>query len=185
MRVDVLREGIAELSASTGIPAGWSVETVTGLLELHQVGKRAGVTSVELKIESVVAAIDEQLASNATGSIRPSRPVLGSVRGELYRYNGRQRTAALSQSGTAKLVTVTFPAALAGEVRGALDRQVEVWGEVSRDVYDDIESIALSGLDIVEAPKTRVALDDVVGLFGAEWTDGLDSVERVRRQRGC
>jgi hypothetical protein len=65
-----------------------------------------------------------------------------------------------------------------------LDKDIEAWGELTRNIYDQVESITLRGLSALTPPETRVALDDVIGLFGPDWTDGLDSVEWIRRQRG-
>ncbi len=184
-RVDALREGLATIATAAEIPSGWSVDSVAALLDLHRTGKRGGVEAVGLRIAGALSDIDDIVAANAKRSIGSTRTSLGSVRGELYRYNGRQRTAALSQAGTLKIVAVYFSIGLASKVRSALDGEVEIWGEVTRNVYDEIESIVLEGLEVTATPKAQVALDDVVGLFGAEWTDGLDSVEWVRRQRDC
>ncbi|TWP53226.1 hypothetical protein FKR81_04445 [Lentzea tibetensis] len=180
----VIRSGLRDLFHESAVPAGWSVETVAGLLELDQVRKRSGVEGIWLRISDALTPVDEQLALHARESIQPPPPSLGSVRGELYRYNGHQHTAALRDYRTGKIVTVTFPAKHAAMVRQALDQEVEVWGRVTRNIYDQVESIALEGLTALGAPESRVALDDVIGLFGPDWTEGMDSADWIRRQRG-
>lgn len=180
----VMRDGLRDLFHEAVVPRGWSVETVAGLLELDQVRKRAGVEGIWLRIDDALAPLDEQLALHARESIEPPAPSLGSVRGELYRYNGHQHTAALRDYRTSRIVTVTFPTALAADVRGALDQEVEAWGRVTRNIHDQVESIVLEGLTSLETPESRVSLDDVIGMFGSDWTEGMDSVDWVRRQRG-
>lgn len=181
---DVLRNGLRDLFHEAAVPRGWSVETVAGLLELDQVRKRSGVEAIWLGTSGARAPLDQQLASHAKECIKPPAPSLGSVRGELYRYNGHRHTAAIRERHTGKIVTVSFSASLTATVRGALDQEVEAWGRVTRNIYDQVESVALEGLTPLGAPKARVELDDVVDLFGPEWTEGTDSVDWIKRQRG-
>lgn len=181
--VTTLREGMVNLSEVPTVPVGWSIDTVAGLLDLEQVRKRAGVEEIGLRITDTVQFIDQLLTDNAKASIAPPRPSLGSVRGELYRYNGQRRIAALRDYRTLRAVEVRFPSALAEAVRGALDREVEAQGVVTRDLHDQVKSIDLTELEVVVVSKEKTTLESVIGLFGPEWTDGLDSVEWVRRQR--
>ncbi|MGI8308406.1 hypothetical protein [Saccharopolyspora hattusasensis] len=183
-RVATVNEGLTTLSASATIPAGWGIESVTGLVELEHVRLRRGVEGVGLRINEAITAIDGVLAEHARQSIAPPPPSLGSVRGKLYRYNNdAKRSAGLRDYRTGHVVDVHFPAHLTAEVRSALDHEVEVWGEVRRDVEDRVRSISIAGIEVFEESRVAVTLDDVAGILGPGWTGGLDPVEWVRRQR--
>ncbi|GGP69659.1 hypothetical protein [Saccharothrix coeruleofusca] len=131
-----------------------------------------------------LAPIDEQLALHAHEDIQSPAPSLGSVCGQLYPYNGHQRTAALRDRRTGKVVALHFPAALAATVRQALGKEVETWGRLTRNVHDQVESISVEGLAVFETSAPGIALDDVIGVLGPDWTEGVDSAEWIGRQRG-
>lgn len=184
-RVKTVRGGIDSLTASPVIPQGWGAESISGLVDLERVSARRGVDEVLLRTTKVVSKIDEELARHAEASIALSAPALGSVRGTLYRYNnnGGKRVAGMHDYRTGQSVEVLFPGHLVADVRSALDHEVEVWGEVRRDMNDRVRSITITGIETVQSSRAAVTLDDVAGIFGADWTGGLDPVEWVRRQR--
>lgn len=183
-RVELLRSGLGALAESAAVPPGWSPESVVGLLNLHQAANRHGVESIGIAIDDSLDMIDEALVRHAKESIAPSPPSLGSVRGVLYRYhNGGKRSAGLRDSRTERSVEVGFPEHLTGDIRSALDHEVEIWGEVTRDRDDRIRSVEAVGLEVIAESRERVTLDDVAGILGPDWTEGMDPVEWVRRGR--
>jgi hypothetical protein len=184
-RVETVLGGVDSLAASPVIPKGWSAESITGLVELEHVSARRGVDEVLLRTRQVVATIDDELARHAEACIALSPPSLGAVRGTLYRYNnnGDRRVAGMRDYRTGHAVEVLFPGHLVADVRSALDHEVEAWGEVRRDMNDRIRSITITGIETIQSSRAAVTLDDVAGIFGADWTDGLDPVEWVRHQR--
>lgn len=183
--VATVRTGIESLTQGAGIPTGWRPESVTGLVELEHVSARRGVREVILKTSRTVAKIDAELARNAEASIAPSQPALGSVRGRLYRYNNNEgkRSAGIRDYRDGHTIDVTFGPSLTSAVRSALDLEVEAWGEIRRDILDQVKSITITGLEVIESSRARVMLDDVAGIFGTEWPEGLDPVQWVRQQR--
>lgn len=184
--IETLRLGMTRLSSGPYIPDGWSVDSVNGLIDLQNVEHRRGVNAVRLKIGEQVSDIDETLAAHAAKSIEPGPPSLGSVRGLLYRYNNdlKKRSAGLRDYRTGQVVNIVFPIHLAALVRGGIDHEVEAWGEVRRNGHDVVSEISIRGIEVVDSSRAAVALDEVAGIFGPDWTDGIDTVEWVRRQRG-
>lgn len=182
-RVELLRAGLDELASATTVPAGWNAESVSALIDLESVSKRAGVEAILLRANDVVRSIDRALADHAEASIAPGPPALGSVRGKLYRYNGLRQTAGVTSNQTGQVVQVRFPSHLTADVRSALDHEVELWGEVERNKNQRVHKILISGLEVVESSRAAVTLDEVAGILGPDWTEGLDAVDWVRRQR--
>lgn len=185
-RIDTLLDGVDRLAISdSAIPQGWATTTLRALLDLHKVSSRSGVDGVRVRIGDAVAAIDETLASNASALLDHSVTSLGSVRGMLYRYSNdkRGRSAGLREVHSGQVVQLTFPARLANEVKGLLDHEINVWGVVHRDVSGDIQKIEIEGLEAEPVTNEQPTLDEVAGILGRDWTNGLGSVEWVRQQR--
>lgn len=184
-RVEALSNGLALLAFSSVIPESWNRASVQGLVDLEHVENRRGVEGIQLCVDRMVTKIDAKLAAHARESIAPPAPSLGSVRGTLFRYNGapQRRDAGLRDRVTGRVVEVHFSKERAADIRGALELDVEIWGEVRRDLHDRVESVNVVGIEILDSSRERVTLDDVAGILGSGWTDGLDTAEWVSRQR--
>ncbi|OZF39934.1 hypothetical protein CH296_01110 [Rhodococcus sp. 14-2496-1d] len=185
-RVTTLHEGVEELRAGTGaIPPGWRSDSLRALIELEKVGAKAGVESVRMKIGDAVADIDRVLADNARALLEHSTKSLGAVRGVLYRYtnDSSRRSAGLREVNDQRAIALTFPARLAGDIKRLLDQEVEVWGVMHRDLEGELNKVDVEGLEAIPVVNAQIALDDVAGILGRDWTNGLGSVEWVRQQR--
>ena len=185
--VDMLQKGLDELLQHPVIPQGWSRKGVEALVELGKVSNKRGVELVALSTHGLVARIDDVIQANAEQALAPASTALGSVRGILYRYTNdgatSRRSAALRDYRTEEVVGVTFPADLAGQFKQSLDAEVEVWGEVARDQDGRLIRIRADGIEILNHAVRERGADSVMGLFGPEWTDGIDPAEWVRTQR--
>lgn len=186
-RVTTLNDGVEELRAGTGVvPQGWGTDSLRALLDLEKVGGKAGVKGVRMQIGNAVADIDRALAVNARALLDRSVKSLGAVRGRLYRYTNvpNRRTAGLREVNEQVAVDLVFPNRLATEIKALLDHEVEVWGVMHRDVEGVLSKVEVEGLEAAPVANEQLALDDVAGILGRDWTGGLGSVEWVRQQRG-
>ncbi|MBC6446963.1 hypothetical protein [Actinokineospora xionganensis] len=184
-RAEAFHDGVDFLANGDGIPRCWSAEAVAGLIDLERVATRRGVKAIRLRIGKSIHMIDGAIAQHAKNSIMPLPVSLGSVRGTLYRYNNSpsKRSAGIKDYRTGASVEVTFPHRLQSDIRAALDYEVEIWGRVHRDADDQVTTVNAEGIEVIESSRAAVTLDDVAGILGTTWTDGLDAVEWVRRQR--
>ncbi|MEV0061263.1 hypothetical protein [Nocardia sp. NPDC050718] len=183
-----LRRGLRQLSNEAIIPQGWSRKGVHALVELGRVSKRHGVEEVNLQFISMhPIRIDSIVQENAEKALAPASVALGSARGVLYRYSNDQskhrRSAALRDYRTGDAIELSFPAALATHFKRFLDAEVEVWGEVARDQEGKLLKLTADGIELLTPVGEQVTPESVTGLFGEEWTDGLDPVDWVRAQR--
>lgn len=185
--LDDLSGGLETLSQSAELPARWKRDTVVGVLNLSKVAKLRGVDSLSVRIGERIAHIDAVLQANAESVLEPKSRALGSVRGVLYRYindasKGSNRAAGLRNLNDGEVVTLHFGGDIAPLIKANLDSEVEVWGEVARDVTDKIITVTVEGIEpLTVSEPARVS--DGRGLLGEDWTNGIDPVEWVRSQR--
>lgn len=182
--LEVLSAGLAQLGEAAELPDGWVRDTVLAVLGMGKVKKLRGVDSLKLRIGEYIANIDSTLQANAESVLEPKSRTLGSVRGVLYRYNNdkNNRSAGLRNLNDGEAVTLHFNTDTAPLIKENLDSEVEVWGEIARDVTDKIIQIAVEGIEPIPATEpTRPG--DGRGLLGEGWTKGIDPVEWVRMQR--
>jgi len=183
-RVETALAGIRELSENAHIPDGWEPASIQALLDLGRVRRRRGVTGVLLeKSQDAIVLIDDTIIENADQSIQTRPPSLGSVKGNLFRYNDDARQAGLRDERTGLIVPIHFNAQIAGEIRKALTSDVLIWGVVRRNPVGRVESVRAQGIELLEQPSGG-STEEVVGTFGEGWTNGQGSVDWVRGQRG-
>lgn len=179
-----LSTGLEQLAASAVLPDRWQRDTVLGVLSLRKVAKLRGVDSIDVRIGTAIAHIDAAMQANAESVLEPKSRTLGSVRGVLYRYiNDRNnRAAGLRNLNDGEVVTLYFDGDAAPLIKANLDAEVEVWGEIARDVTDKIIHVTVEGVEAIPVSE-RTGVSNGRGLLGDDWTDGVDPVEWVRTQR--
>lgn len=182
--LDDLSGGLEQLGGAAELPAGWGRDTVLGVLSLGKVTKLRGVDSLRVRIGERIAHIDAVMQANAESVLEPKSRTLGSVRGVLYRYinDKSNRAAGLRNLNDGEVVTLYFSSDVAPLIKDNLDSEVEVWGEIARDVTDRIIHVTVEGIEPIPVSE-RAQISDGRGLLGDEWTNGIDPVEWVRTQR--
>lgn len=192
---DVLHErfaeiaaGLEDLAAST-TPISWLPSQLDALIALGGVVRFEGADSIDLEFGAgQPVPITTGMVDEAKRARRSQDVSLGSVRGHVDRYLNRRsrREFGLVDVVTGEVVTVRFAAKFEQLVHHAVDTDVIAWGVVHRDHSGRRRSMELEGLEVMEpgnGPSERVLLNDLVGLFGQDWTDGMNSTDWVRRQR--
>lgn len=182
--LDALSGGLEQLSGSAELPPGWGRDTVLAVLGMGKVAKLRGIRSVNVRIGTAIAHIDAVMQANAESVLEPKSRTLGSVRGVLYRYiNDRNnRSAGLRNLNDGEVVTLHFGSDIVPLIKEHLDAEVEVWGEIARDVTDKIIQVTVEGIEPIPVSDPSQASNGR-GLLGDDWTNGIDPVEWVRMQR--
>lgn len=182
--LDALSGGLAQLGEAAELPNGWGRDTVLAVLSMGKIRKMRGVDSIDVRIGNAVAHIDAALQANAESVLEPKSTALGSVRGVLYRYinDKNHRSAGLRNLNDGEVVTLHFDTDTALLIKENLDNEVEVWGEVARDVTDRIIHVTVEDIEPIPVSEPARASNGR-GLLGEDWTNGMDPVEWVRMQR--
>jgi hypothetical protein len=180
----IATDGLEALAHKPGIPAGWTIGAVQEVVKLGKVRKRRGVEDLLIAVERATLAIDEVLLANARESLKPWPMSLGSIQGRLFRYNDDEREAGVLDEVTMHRVKITVPREHSDQVAGALLRDVCVWGELHHTPTGRIDHLAMEGLELLPEPANPAPISELADILGEDWTNGLDAVEAVRRQRG-
>jgi hypothetical protein len=185
--VDTLHDGLEALRASPGLPRGWRRESLQAVANLGNVSGLRGVEGISLRVGQAISTIDTVIQQNAANALEPSSRSLGAVRGTLYRYTNdvarSRRSAGLRNVHTDDTIELRFSTDIAPRIRERLESEVEVWGEIARDMTGKIVHLTVEGIELVP-PTERTRASDGRGLLGRDWTGGVDSVDWVRSQRG-
>lgn len=186
--LDTLQGGIEELRAGPVLPGGWGRESLQAVLGLSRVSARRGVEAINVRIGDAVSAIDGVIQENAERALAPSSKALGSVRGTLYRYTNdtarARRSAGLRRADTGEAIDLRFDAENATRVREHLEQQVELWGEIARDVTGQIAYITIEDIEAIGGSDSPARASEGRGLLGSDWLGGADPAEWVRTLRG-
>ncbi|WJR35274.1 hypothetical protein P3F83_07850 [Mycobacteroides immunogenum] len=182
--LEALSGGLAQLGGAAELPDGWVRDTVLAVLGMGKVTKLRGVDSMDVRIGTAIAHIDAAMQANAESVLEPKSRTLGSVRGVLYRYinDKNNRSAGLRNLNDGEVVTLHFDTDTAPLIKENLDTEVEVWGEIARDVTDRIIHVMVEGIEPIPVSEPARASNGR-GLLGEDWTNGIDPVEWVRMQR--
>jgi hypothetical protein len=187
-RISVMWAGAEQLSRQPGVPERWTENAVESLIRLSSITKRDGVDSAVLSRDGGdLVRLDEQIKANAQKSISRQHESIGSVVGTVYRWiDADRREIGVQEASTGRKVVVTFGAELRDEVSRVVGANVQIraWGRLKRDADNHKVSLFATGLEVVEPVDLPRSADAIVGALGAEWTDGLGSVDWVRSQRG-
>ncbi|GAA1473137.1 hypothetical protein CFELI_10815 [Corynebacterium felinum] len=161
--------------------------TLTAVRELCDLASMDGVTGIEFGVLGSPVNMDSRIAENASKALASVRLSLGSVRGKLYRFNGRTLPykGGIEDCRTGKAVHLEIDVEHVGAVLQLMQQEVRVWGILSRDpITNEVVSVKVKGVDAITAKKRlpRPAYE-VQGILGAKWLDGMQPDEFVRRER--
>lgn len=186
LSVDALHDGIEELRRGPALPVGWTRDSLLAVVGLNRVSELRGVESIGLRLGEAISAIDGVIRENAELALEPSSISLGSVRGTIYRYSNdttrNRRSAGLRRADNGEAIELRFSAEDAALVRQHLETDIEVWGEIARDITGQVAYLTVEGIETVVG--NDVPADGGRGLLGSDWTGGVDPAEWVRMMRG-
>jgi hypothetical protein len=182
---DIVR-GIEELDQRAGEPDGWSPIDIEHLLRFRDITGMAGVESASLWLNEPGRQVDLRgpVLNNAAASIAERTVSIGSIRGHLNVYDGRKKRPALGLTDevTGRFVRITFPPDKRVDVIPYIEHDVVVWGELRRNAQGRMLSVSAEGIEeLVRGPAEPIR--NLRGLFGPDWTGGLDTDAFVREQR--
>ncbi|MFM9272821.1 hypothetical protein [Pseudarthrobacter sp. NKDBFgelt] len=182
-----ITEGLRHLETISSTPASWGDAMLEAVVQAGGLSKFAGVEGVELTVGAAGEPIrlDGEIVANASRALKAPNKSLGSVAGKIDRYLSRsgRKNFGLVDESTGKSVKVTFSSHMEARVVEAIGKQVLAWGELRRDHTGRKVSLSLEDFETVETVSRPVSVDEIAGLLGTDWTNGIGSVEWVRKQR--
>lgn len=185
-RVAVISDGLKSLRVNPRLPEGWNDVTLSTLRDLGAASKRQGVEGVLLgAVNENLQSIDAALLENAKLAQSMYPESLGSVSGRLFRYSGRNAPeASLEEVQTGKSVKLRLTEFQSQEILDHMHDDVVVWGRLRRDPWSNrVIEVRVRGISPYKPPAVEDTPQNAKGILGKDWTDGLDAVEWVRRQR--
>jgi len=189
VRLNTVWAGLEHLTQLSGIPAGWSEQTVRALVGLVDLRKFEGVDGGYLgRNGDQRIQLDTRLRENAENSLGVAHESLGEVQGEIVRYvnDGKNREVGVRDISAGRPIKVSFPNHLDDKILKALRSHstVTIWGTLRRNSQGQKISLSAEGLNILEIPRPPETVETMAGALGRDWTGGLSSVDWVRIQRG-
>lgn len=184
--ITILNSGLESLKYAAEIPDGWTTNTLDSLIKFRGALRRRGVTGIKVNVGDSMSALDENLMLNAEKA-KDNLPLsLGSIRGRLYRYSNPSKgpaTASIEDLRTKHAISVEIPAEDADAAAKLIEKDVRVWGIVTREpITHRISSIRMRGIE--RSGRTgRRALSDYRGSIEIASDDRFDSAEAVRKLR--
>jgi len=183
-----LAAGFASLTQVARPPSGWTDDMLDSVAELRKLIDAEGVEGVELTLgEQLTLEITSDVVHNAAAAMSSTPTTLGAVTGKVDRFYDRdgRRNFGLVDEVTGDAVTVRFTRQREDDVLRLVGRRITAWGALRRTPGGKKKELVLEGLEPVDPPIGHpLGVDDVTGLFGADWTNGQTSVGWVRGQRG-
>lgn len=181
--VAILNEGLESLKDSSRMPDGWSTATIDSLLEFRRTLRRRGVRGVSLSVGDSKSDLDESLLSHAEQAKESIPLSLGSAHGRLYRYinpTAGSARASIENPDDGEIVSVFIPSEYTEIAAGLVDKNVRVWGIVSRDpLTRRVVAIRLRGIERSKNTTAR-PLSSFRGAIAVPEGEEFDSVEVVR-----
>lgn len=185
---NLISTGVSSLATSDARPAQFNRSTLDAINELYKVTTMLGVAGVSFGEVSNPIIIGPEVARHATEAISKVRESLGSVKGTLYRFNGRKGnlTAGIEDSRTGRTVELELEESHVKTVLQLMQSEVLVRGKIQRDpLTNQAVSIKVRDVKKIDSIKIQRPAREVQGILGTEWLDGMSPVEIVRRERGA
>jgi len=183
-----LTAGFATLSEVARPPSGWTDDMLDSVAELRKLIDAEGVEGVDLTLgEQPTLTITPDVVHNAAAAMTSMPTTLGAVTGKVDRFYDRdgRRNFGLVDEATGDAVTVRFTRQREDEVLRLVGQRITAWGALRRTPGGKKKELTLEGLEAAAPPGSQLlSVDDVTGLFGADWAQGQTSVDWVRGQRG-
>src|SRR5699024_5311960 len=177
-----LQKGISHLGKEQSMPDSWSIAQVRSLEKIVETA--GGGRGATLKIADDEAKVLDAGFKEAISQAMTQAPKsIGSVIGELTRYNGsgRTRLAGLQQENTGKSVEVSLDGELWESAIKLMHERVEIAGLVTRHPETNVIE-KVSARSITALPYSGVAAA-VLGIWQDIEFDEENTEETVRQLR--
>lgn len=147
-----LYSGIKSISRTCQIPRGWNRQQLRYLREIAKEGQKTNGATLSIK-QSDWIPIDADLKEAIEKALSASLVSIGSVTGELNRYNGsdsHELKAWIRDESTDASVKVLFSEIQREDVLSKMHKRVRVRGKVHRSFdTNQIELVHLYGVDVL------------------------------------
>ncbi|ERS51127.1 MULTISPECIES: hypothetical protein [unclassified Corynebacterium] len=181
----VLTEGLEALTQTGQRPEKFNRTALTAVRDLYGVTTERGVTGVYFGSLTAPINVNREVSRHATEALKDVLESLGSVKGTLYKFNGRNRlTAGIEQSRTGKSIRLELEKHQVKTVLEHMQQEVLVRGLITRDpVTNEVQTVKVKDVSEVGEKKIQRPAYEVRGILGTEWLEGLDPVDIVRLNR--
>jgi hypothetical protein len=179
-------QGIDIFESQEALPDSWNLGMVNGLITTGEADDSNGAEGIALIFGDLAPRlVTPAVRANAKNVAHRTHVSIGSVRGRVHRWVSKKgtREVSLIDDASQRTVRVTFRANMEDRVRAAVGEEIRAWGELRRDLDGHKSSLKLDDFDTLPQSARPDSVDDIVGLFNDDWTDGQDSVSWIRSQR--
>lgn len=185
-------EAVRELHERPAIPLGANEFAVRKVIKLHQLAGKRGVTGIEFSEVgdklARVTPINALVAANAREAIKEASRTRSSFRGRLDKINLRTRSPEFSLFDENRVIGLRchledpHDVELLEQVKSNVGAFVSARGDLKRNSLGQPIHMRVDRLRVIETAPGRPTLHNIAGI-APDWTEGLSSVDFVRKQR--
>lgn len=183
--VKSLTEGLEALSHTGQRPEKFNRAALSAINALYEVNALPGVTGIYFGSLAAPINVNHEVSRHATEALNDVLESLGSVKGTLYKFNGRNGlTAGIEHSRTGRSIRLELEEHHVKTVLEHMQKEVLVRGLLTRDpITNEVQTVKVKDVGEVRKRKVQRPAFEVQGILGTEWLEGLDPVEIVRLNR--
>lgn len=184
--VDTLVDGLMMINTEGGMPPGFSNHSLEIIDRMGKVLSRRGVSSISLGKQNRMITFETRFLEQVRVAKRALRTSFGSIPGRLYSYSNRygEAKASLEAFDTGRAVKLTLNRECDSQIEGFINRDVLAIGQLTRDPEDNrVVEVEVTQLKLTKRERLPGQLVSFRGSLAADWPDGLDPVEAVKRHR--
>ncbi|MGW5064247.1 hypothetical protein ACWEQ2_44490 [Streptomyces sp. NPDC004096] len=185
-------EAVRELQERPAIPLGANEFAVRKVIKLHQLAGKRGVTGIEFSEVgdklARVTPINALVAAHAREAIKEVSRTRSAFRGRLDKINLRLRSPEFSLFDENRGIGLRChlgsrdDADLLEQVKSNVGAFVSARGDLKRNSLGQPIHMRVDRLRVIEEAAIQSTLHSIAGI-APDWTDGLSSVEFIRKQR--
>ncbi|MEU8628574.1 hypothetical protein [Streptomyces sp. NPDC048669] len=181
---------VRELEERPEIPSLEDEATVRRVADLTGLVGKRGVAGLRVRTDrlspwSQAASLTPAVRMNALQALTVNARARSSFQGRLDKVNLRGKTPQFSLFNEARGLALrcnTTDDEVIKQVKRHMGEVVTARGDLSRNASNQPVHLRVDRLTAVEVPRRNVSVEDWAGV-SPEWTNGLSSVDFVRRQR--
>lgn len=183
--VKILTEGLEALRHTGQRPEKFDRAALNAVNALYEVNTLPGVTGVYFGSLATPINVNKEVFQHANEALNDLLESLGSVKGTLYKFNGRNGlTAGIEHSRTGKSIRLELEEHHVKKVLELMQKEVLVRGLLTRDpITNEVQAVKVKDVGEVGRKEIQRPVFEVQGILGTEWLEGLDPVEIVRSNR--